>query len=163
MSVFIGTCRLFQPFLQVAIPVVCEEVPDVGGGNETGPDLTLRRRSLRISGDRGRGPREAVITVVVPGRTRSSGKTEARALMDARRPADQVRRPEVFRGGETQGDDPVRDETCGALAEEFPRVEAVGLPRRRLRHADEDQVVGETAILQETPRIGHDEVDGGVG
>ncbi len=164
MSVFIGTVRLFEPFFHVEEPVVREEVPDVGGGNETGHGSPAPGGGpVRISGERGRGAGEAVITVVVPGSARTFGKTDARAwwMLAVRRV--KWRRPEVLRGGETEGDDPARGEPPGAFPEEFPGVEPVGLPGGGLRHADQDQVVARSAFRQEAARIGHDEMDGGVG
>ncbi len=103
------------------------------------------------------------MTVVVPGRTRISGKTEARARwMLAVRPIHcGVQKFSAV--WSRKSDHAGRGEACGALAEEFLRIEAVGLARGRLRHADEDQVIGGAAFLEEAPRIGCDETDSGVG
>ena len=154
--------RFFQAFLHVGETVVREEVPDVGRRDEAGlespfpeavgQDFRRPGEGGGGGGDHRHGPRE----------DEDLRKDRGEGAINARRPACRLGRPEVLGGGETQRDDSAGMETCGALGEEFPRVEAVRLSRRRLRHADEDQVPGKTPVLQETPRIGPGDADGGV-
>ena len=74
---------------------------------------------------------DAVITVMAPGSYQELGKDGGEGVINARRPAGCLRRPEVLGGGETQRDDSAGVKACGALGEKFPACRnGSSLPRK---------------------------------
>ncbi len=84
------------------------------------------------------------------------GELRPQRPVDTRHAAGQRQGPDVFRRPEAEPDDPPRSQPGGAVPEELPGVETVGLPGGGVRHGHQDQVIG-VAGAEVAAGVGKDE------